>query len=96
MAGKGLVVAKEAIVIVVGASPPEYHKADVTNQRTGELHKDLPLTEVSPKEPGDDGVPYAFKAFQKVNRNHPAVKANPGAFVDMDSLEEADLELVNG
>ena len=84
-----LVVAREAIVINVGARPIEYGQIDVRNRRTGEMvtidDHNVMLDE------GDDGIPYAFKAFQKVNKNHPAVKANPGAFMPLDEVDEADL-----
>ena len=90
---KGLVVAREAICITVGARPVEYHEAKVLNQRTEQMET-VPLTEIDPKDPGDDGIPYAFKAYQKVQRDHPAVKACPGAFIPYEELSEADLELV--
>lgn len=94
MAKSGLVVAREAIVINVGGRPIEWHTADVTNKRTGAIHKDLPLTEAPPKDPGDEGIPYAFKAFQRVNRNHPAVKECPDAFIPIEDLSPAEAELV--
>lgn len=90
----GLVVAREAVVITVGAKPVEYHTADVRNQRTGEIVEGVPLTEAEPKDPGDEGIPYAFKAYQKVRKDHPAVKACPGAFIPYEELTDADRELV--
>ena len=89
----GLVVAKEAIVITVDARPVEYHKAKVLDRRT-EQKVEVELTEIDPKDPGDDGIPYAFKAYQKVRKDHPAVKACPGAFLPYEELSESDLELV--
>jgi hypothetical protein len=86
-----MVVAREAIVINVGASPPEYDQVQVTHSRTGErvlINKD------EPRVPEELGVPYAFKAFQRVSSSHPAVLANPGAFMPVEEVE--DLELVNG
>jgi len=82
------VVAREAIVINVGGEPPVYHEGEVVNKRTGNKEV-VPFTEVEPKDPGDLGVPYAFKEGQKVRENHPAVKANPSAFL---SLEDAEAE----
>ena len=85
---KGMVVAREAIVINVGGAPAQFERVEVTNRRTGErvmINKDDPIVEEDP------GVPYAFKAFQKVSASHPAVQANPGAFMP---LEDVDEELV--
>ena len=84
----GMVVAREAIVINVGASPPEYEKVQITHNKTGErvwINKD------EPNVPEELGVPYAFKAFQKVSVTHPAVKANPGAFMPLDEVDDPDL-----
>lgn len=84
----GMVVAREAIVINVGASPPEYDKVQITHNKTGErvwINKD------EPSVPEELGVPYAFKAFQKVSATHPAVQANPGAFMPLDEVEDLDL-----
>jgi hypothetical protein len=81
MARSNTVVAKEAIVITVGARAPEYEYVDVRHNRTGEtvkMRKDVPFDE------GDEGVPFAFKAGEKVPRSHDAVKACPGAFADED------------
>jgi len=83
------VVAREAIVITVGARPIEYQKIEVAHNRTGVLTT-IDNQNVTVDE-GDEGIPYAFKAFQKVPRNHPAVKACPSAFMEMD---EAEAELI--
>ncbi len=83
----GMVVAREAIVINVGGRPPEYDRVQVINKRTGEpavINKD------EPRDPGDLGVPYAFKEGQKVKRSHPAVKECPGAFVPEDDAEPVE------
>jgi hypothetical protein len=87
--GSNLVVARDAITITVGARPIEYGKITVRDRRTGEL-VEIDDHDVMVDE-GDEGVPYAFKAFQKVNKKHPAVKANPGAFIPLDEVDEADL-----
>jgi hypothetical protein len=88
----GWVVAKEACVINVGARPLEYEKVEVRNERTGEVetidnHNNI-------VDEGDEGVPYAFKAFQKVNAKHAAVEAAPELFVPLDELDDADREQV--
>ena len=88
---KGMVVAREAIVINVGGEPPKYEQVEITHNKTGERVK---INMDEPSDPGDLGVPYAFKAFQKVSATHPAVQANPGAFMPLEEVE--DLELVNG
>jgi hypothetical protein len=88
---KGMLVAKEAIVVNVGARPVEYRKIMVTDRRTGERVEILD-TDNDPIDEGDEGVPYAFKAFQRVNPDHPAVKANPDAFMPADEVDEVDQE----
>jgi hypothetical protein len=84
-----LVVARELITVVVGARPIEYGKLTVTDRRTGD-RVEIDDHDVMVDE-GDEGVPYTFKAFQKVNKNHPAVKSCPGAFMPLDEVDEADL-----
>jgi hypothetical protein len=82
-----MVVAREAIVINVGGRAAEYEQVEVIDRRTGQkatINKDDPIDE------GDEGVPYAFKANQRVHRDHPAVKANPGAFIPADEVDEVD------
>ena len=84
----GMVVAREAIVINVGGEPPKYERVEVTHNKTGDR---VMINKDEPYDPGDEGIPYAFKAYQKVSATHPAVQANPGAFMP---LEDADEELV--
>ncbi len=80
------VAAIDAIVVTVGARPIEYQKRIVRDRHTGRLveidHHELP-----PLDPGDEGIPYAFKAGEKVRSDHPAVEACPGAFRE---IVEAD------
>ncbi len=81
-----VVVAREAIVITVGARPIEYGKITVRHNKTNDLvtidnHNDI-------IDDGDEGIPYAFKAFQRVPKTHPAVKANPGAFMPADDVDD--------
>jgi hypothetical protein len=82
-----MVVAREAIVINVGGRAPKYEQVTVTDRKTGQkvtINKDEPTDE------GDLGVPYAFKAMQRISKNHPAVKANPGAFMPADEVDEEE------
>jgi hypothetical protein len=85
MARSNTVVAKEAIVINVGARPPEYDMVRVIDNKTGEP---VMIPKDQPTDPGDEGVPFAFKRGQKVSKNHEAVKACPGAFLPLDEAEE--------
>ena len=50
-----VVVAREAIVIAVGARPAEYAKIEVLNQRTG-LREKILDTDNPPLDPGDEGT----------------------------------------
>lgn len=83
----GFVVSREAIVINVGGRPERYGKVAVTDRRTGQRVEILD-TDNEPVDPGDLGTPYAFKAYQKVPRSHPAFEANPGAFMEPEDAEE--------
>jgi hypothetical protein len=79
-------VAREAIVVNVGARPIEYGKITVVDRKSGETktidnHNNI-------VDGGDEGIPYAFKAFQRVSKNHPAVKACPGAFIPAEEVDE--------
>lgn len=79
------VVAREAIVVNVGARAPEYDLVWVTDNKTGER---VQIQKDEPSDPGEEGVPYAFKAGEKVMSNHVAVLANPGAFISLDEAED--------
>ena len=85
-----MVVARETMVVVVGARPIEYRKAMVRDRKTDQI-VEVELNEAPPLDPGDEGVPYAFKAGEKVPRNHEAVKASPGSFISLDEAENLDL-----
>jgi hypothetical protein len=81
-----MMVAKEAVVVVVGARPIEYAKITVTHNKTGERvtidnHNNV-------VDPGSQGVSYAFKAYQKVPATHPAVKDAPQFFIPADEVDE--------
>ena len=73
------VIAKEAIVIVVGARPPVFRKEIVRDRRTG-LFREVELNEFEPIDPGDLGTTYTFKAGERVQRDHEAVLDCPGGF----------------
>lgn len=88
------VVAREAIVINVGARPVEYGKITVSDRKTGEPKTIDNHNHVV--DGGDEGIPYAFKENQKVSRNHPAVKECPGAFASLDELDLDEDDLVEG
>ena len=45
---------------------------------------------------GSEGIPYTFKAYQRVPKSHPAVKAKPEYFVDVSEIDESELPLVTG
>jgi len=88
-----IVVAREAIVVTVGARPIEYGKITIRHNKTGELVTIDNQNEIV--DPGDEGMPYAFKAFERVNKSHAAVRANPGAFMPADEVDETVLETVS-
>lgn len=81
------VVCREAIVINVGGHPAEYRTVKVWDKRREE-HVDVALTEFDPVVEEDPGTPYAFKAGQRVHKTHPAVEANPGAFMSVEEAEQ--------
>jgi hypothetical protein len=80
------VVAREAIVVVVGARPIEYGRVTVIDRKTQE-----PVTIDNHNvivDPGTEGMPYAFRAYQRVHKDHPAVVACPGGFVPAGEVDE--------
>lgn len=87
----GMVVAREACVVTVGARPTTYEQITVVDRKTG-----LPVTMNSDRveDQGSEGIPYAFKQYQRVLRTHPAVKTSPGSFTAIDDLDDAELEMV--
>ena len=82
MARKQMVQAREPIVINVGGTPVEYERRKVFNRKTDQW-EEIDVHEHVINE-ADNGIPYAFKANEKVAKDHPAVKANPGAFAPVD------------
>jgi hypothetical protein len=83
-----MVVAREAIVITVGARPIKYGEITVRHNRTDEIVTIPNQNEIV--DEGDEGIPYAFKMNQRVRNDHPAVKANPGAFIPADEVDADD------
>jgi hypothetical protein len=83
-----MMVAREAIVITVGAKPIEYGEITVRHNKTDEIVTIPNQNHVI--DEGDEGIPYAFKANQRVRNDHPAVKANPGAFIPADEVDPDD------
>jgi hypothetical protein len=88
-----MVVARDTFVVNVGGRPIEYGKITVRHNKTGVLetidnHNDI-------VDEGDEGVPYAFKAFQRVSKNHPAVKACPGGFMPASDVDETVQETMS-
>jgi hypothetical protein len=65
---------------VVGARPIEYPKKIVRDRHTGKL-LEIDLHEAPLVDEGDEGTPYVFRRGEEVRADHPAVKANPSAFV---------------
>lgn len=89
---RGMVVAKEAVVIVVGARPATYERITVVSRRTGER---VEMDSDRIDDPGDEGVQYGFKPYQRVARTHPAVLQSPHHFMDIEELDESELEMVH-
>jgi hypothetical protein len=83
-----MMVAREAIVITVGARPIKYGTITVRHNRTDEIVTIDNHNEIV--DEGDEGIPYAFKANQRVRNDHPAVKSNPGAFIPADEVDPDD------
>jgi hypothetical protein len=52
-------MAKEAVLVVVGARPVEWQKRIVRNRHTGKLHE-IDMHELPPVDKGDDGTTYVF------------------------------------
>lgn len=91
---KGILVATEPIVIVVGARPVEYERRRVLNRRTGEM-QEIAMTDPgwAPKDPGDDGIPYVFRANQRIHPGHPAYESASAKpqFIPLDEARELEL-----
>jgi hypothetical protein len=79
----GRVRAREAICIVIGARPVEWHKRIVRNRRTGKL-AEIDVHELGPKVPEEPGIPYVFARGEEVDSDHVAILAKPHAFVPVE------------
>ena len=88
---KGMVVAREAVVVIVGARAKTYERITVTHNKTGQ---EVEMDSDRIDDPGSEGMSYAFKQYQRVHRNHDAVKTSPGSFMPIEDLDDAELELV--
>lgn len=89
---KNMVAAREAIVVTVGARPIEYGRITITDRHSGDRKTIDNQNDIV--DGGDEGIPYAFKAFQRVSKSHPAVKECPGAFMPADEVDETVQETV--
>jgi hypothetical protein len=89
---RGMVVAREAMVVIVGAEPPVYDQITVIHNKTGE-----PVTRNmdEPRIPAVEGIPYPFRPYQRVSKTHPAYKQSPHLFLEIDELDDAELEMVS-
>lgn len=75
----GLVKCRESIIIAVDAKPVEWHHRIVRDRRTGQL-REIPIHELGPKVPEEQGRVYVFARGEEVHADHEAVLAKPGAF----------------
>jgi hypothetical protein len=93
-AKKGTLVAREAIVIVVGARPVKYQRKTVLNRRTGEM-QEIEMTDPGwpPEDEGADGVPYVFRVGQRIHPGHPAYESAKAkdVFLPLEEAEEQEL-----
>lgn len=87
----GMVVAREAVVVTVGSRNATYEQIEVVDRKTGQL---VTMNSDRVLEEAQEGIPYAFKQYQRVLRTHPAVKTSPGAFISIDELDDAELAMV--
>jgi hypothetical protein len=74
-----MMVAREAVVIVVGASPIEYQRRIVRDRHTGKL-AEIDIHELPPVREAEPGRSYAFRRGEEVPADHEAVLDAPGHF----------------
>jgi hypothetical protein len=74
-----MMVARDAVVVVVGASPIEYEKRIVRDRHTGKL-AEIDAHELPPVKEAVEGVSYVFARGELVEADHPAVLDCPGMF----------------
>ena len=77
------VKARDAIVVVVGARPPEWRKVIKRDRHTHQL-VEVVLNEIDPIDEGDQGRTYVFARNEEVEADHEAVLDCPGAFAPVD------------
>jgi hypothetical protein len=80
------VAARAACVVTCDARPIEYGKVTVRSNKTGELVTIDNQNEIV--DPGDEGISYVFRPYQKVHKNHPAVLASPSTFIPLDEVDQ--------
>ena len=92
---QGMVVAREACVVIVGAKAGVRHRRPVVDRHTGQT-VDMDMTDPAWgwKENPIEGKTYVFKPYQRVPRSHEAVEASPDSFMEIEDLNDAELELV--
>lgn len=83
------VMAREAVVVVVGARAPTFRTVYVRNRHTGRV-EEVPLApcEAPPLDEGDPGQTYVFRKHEKVLSDHPAVVDGPHRFIPYEKLED--------
>jgi hypothetical protein len=83
------VMAREAVVVIVGARAPTYRTVYVRNRHTG-MVEEVPLApiEAPPIDEGDPGQTFVFKKHERVEADHPAVRESPGSFIPYEKLED--------
>lgn len=74
-----MMIAKEACVIVVGASPIEYERRIVRDRHTGKL-AEIDIHELPPVREAEPGRTYVFRRGEEVPADHEAVLDGPGRF----------------
>ena len=77
----GLVKARQAVVITVGARPPVYQTRIVRDRHTRKLVEVPMFPELPPLDEGSEGITYVFARGEEVEADHPAVLESPGNFI---------------
>jgi hypothetical protein len=75
-------MAREAVVVIVGARAAVPRTVVARDNRTGRLAEvPVPPPEAPWLDEGDDGMSYVFRRGERVLADHPAVLESPGSFV---------------
>ena len=77
----GMVKARQAVVVVVGARPPVHETRLVRDRHTRKLVRVPMNPELPPIDEGSEGVTFVFAKGDEVEADHEAVLACPSAFV---------------